>query len=135
MCQVQEAALATLYIYLFIQFTKDSINERTTRKALVLLLVAEFMVLSTDILLCILLYLKYYLPRQMIQTWIALLKLQVEFVILNSLQKFSQRHANRVDLPVWRDDNDAGLPEFITMPDAVENSGVAVVRQDVVEKA
>ena len=93
------------------------------------------MVLSTDILLCILLYLKYYLPRQMIQTWIALLKLQVEFVILNSLQKFSQRHANRVDLPVWRDDNDAGLPEFITMPDAVENSGVAVVRQDVVEKA
>lgn len=118
---MQEAALATLYIYLFIQFTRDSLHDPATRKALVLLLAAEFMVLTTDVLLCILLYLKYYLPRQMIQTWVSVVKLQIEFVILEQLMKFSRRHAGRMDV---------GVPEFVTVPVNLGAGSVEMVGAD-----
>lgn len=114
---VQEAVIAALYIYLFAEFTKDSIREASTRKALLLLVLAECVVLSTDIVLCVLLYLKYYLPRQMLQTWCSILKLQIEFLILNWLQKFSQLRANRLDLGSWqRGDYNLDASDFITAP-------------------
>jgi hypothetical protein len=114
---VQEVVIAALYIYLFVQFTKDSMREPGTKAALRLLIVAECMVVSTDIVLCILLYMKLYLPRVMIQSWVVVAKLQIEFVILNSLQKFSQRHANSFELGAWeRHEGDLETPGFITTP-------------------
>lgn len=124
--------IAALYIYLFVEFTKDSIREASTRKALLLLVLAECLILSTDIVLCVLLYLKYYLPRQMLQTWCSVLKLQIEFLILDWLQKFSQLRANRLDLGSWRgDDCNLDASDFITAPfdgreSQVQVTGVAV---------
>lgn len=123
----QETAIATLYIYLFVRFTKDSIREPGTRMALRLLIVAECVVISTDIVLCVLLYLKLYLPRMMIQSWISVMKLQIEFVMLNSLMKFSQRRANRLELGTWqRHEENLEAPDFVTTPANVRELEVPI---------
>jgi hypothetical protein len=98
MFSIQEVALASLYIYLLIQFTKGSPRDRSTRTALALLIASEAFIVSTDVLLYVLLYLDFYLVRTMLQTSITIVKLQLEFVVLNWLLKFSQRHANHMEL-------------------------------------
>jgi hypothetical protein len=53
----------------------------------------------------------------MIQTWCSVLKLQIEFLILNWLQKFSQQRANRMGPIPWHGDGcNLEVSDFITMP-------------------
>jgi len=105
---VQETVIATLYIYLFLQFTKDSRGQSATEKTLSLLLAAESVILSVDVVLNVLLYKRLYLPRAMIQPFSSILKLKVEFIVLNSLVDFAESksriagseswHSNRTDI-------------------------------------
>jgi hypothetical protein len=108
---IQEAMLTTLYIYLFIRFTKDHEDDTRTKYTLWLLLATELFVLVTDIILNVLLYMQIYLARQMIQAFAAALKLRIEFVVLNSLVKYSQNKASRESPLDWH-----GEIDFITMP-------------------
>lgn len=80
---VQETMTATINVMPFFHFTKGSARNHGTTKALRLLVAAEGVVLIADIVLTVLLYTKYYLPRMMIQPWVSVEKLQIEFVILN----------------------------------------------------
>jgi hypothetical protein len=98
---VQETVLAGLYIYLFIQFTADSKADPDTKGTLRLLISAEFVILTADIVLNVLLYLKLYLPRVMIQAFISVVKLQIEFAILNSLIEFAQKKSRSLTSPEW----------------------------------
>jgi hypothetical protein len=98
---VQETVLASLYIYLFLKFTADSRHEPETKRTLYLLIAAEIMVLSTDIVLNVLLYTKIYLPRAMLQSFMSMLKLKIEFIVLNALIKFANAKSNRGLPDVW----------------------------------
>jgi hypothetical protein len=98
---VQETVLAGMYIYLFIHFTADSKNDSDTRRTLRLLISAECVILTADIVLNVLLYMKLYLPRVMIQALISVVKLQIEFAILNSLVEFAQRKSQSLTSPSW----------------------------------
>lgn len=98
---VQETAIASLYIYLFLQFTADSRHEPETKRTLYLLIAAECMVLSTDIVLNVLLYTKIYIPRAMLQSFMSMLKLKIEFIVLNALVKYAHAKANRALPDLW----------------------------------
>jgi hypothetical protein len=96
---VQETALSTYYIYLFLQFTKDSRGEIATERTLSLLFCAESVILSVDVVLNVLLYKRLYLPRAMIQAFSSMLKLKIEYIVLNSLVDFAEsrsRMASRI---------------------------------------
>jgi hypothetical protein len=96
---VQETLITTLYVYLFLAYTKDRKKEPATRSILWQLFLAEFVVFSTDIILNVLLYTENYLPRQMIQSFATLVKLKIEFVVLNSLINYSQsKSSQQMDL-------------------------------------
>jgi hypothetical protein len=92
---VQETVLASLYIYLFLQYTADSREERETNTTLRMLVAAELVVLSTDAVLNALLYTKYYLSRVMIQAFMSAVKLKVEFFVLNSLVEYARYKSHR----------------------------------------
>jgi len=98
---VQETTLAGLYIYFFFQFAKDSRAEPATKATLRLLLGAECVVLSVDIVLNVLLYKKLYLPRSMIQAFSSILKLKIEFIVLNSLVKYAHSKSRHAVLQSW----------------------------------
>jgi hypothetical protein len=98
---VQETMLTALYIYLFVQNTADSRDEPETKRTLYLLIGAECIVLSTDVVLNVLLFAKFYLPRTMVQAFMSMLKLKVEFIILNSLVKYAHAKANRTSADLW----------------------------------
>jgi hypothetical protein len=98
---VQETVLASTYIYLFLQYTKDSRSEPETKRTLYLLIGAECAVLSTDLILNALLYTEFYLARTMIQAFISMLKLKVEFIVLNSLVKFATTKSSRPVADLW----------------------------------
>jgi hypothetical protein len=98
---VQETVLVTLYVYYFLQYTTDSREERATKATLRLLVGAECAVLSTDIVLNVLLYKRLYLPRAMIQPFSSMLKLKIEFIVLNSLIKYAHCKASRAAPPSW----------------------------------
>lgn len=57
----------------------------------------------------------------MIQTWVSVVKLQIEFVILEQLLKFSRRHAGRTDVEV---------PEFVTVPVDLGDGRVEMIGAD-----
>lgn len=96
---VQETVITTLYVYLFLKYTKDRKKEPATRSILWQLFLAEFVVFTTDIILNVLLYTDYYLPRQMTQAFMVVWKLKIEFLVLNSLIKYSQsKSTQQMDL-------------------------------------
>jgi hypothetical protein len=92
---VQETILTALYIYLFLQYTAGSRDEPKTYSTLRLLVAAECVVFSTDIVLSTLLYKKVYLPRVMIHAFTSVLKLKIEFIVLNSLVEYAQAKSQR----------------------------------------
>lgn len=53
---LQETIITTLYVYLFLIYTKDRRHEPDTKKVLWQLFFAEFVVFSTDIIMNVLLY-------------------------------------------------------------------------------
>jgi hypothetical protein len=108
---IQEAMLTTLYVYLFIRFTKGHQDDPRTKFTLWLLIATELFVLVTDVTMNVLLYMQIYLARQMIQAFATALKLRVEFMILNSLVKYSQSKAFRESAL-----DSHGEIDFITMP-------------------
>jgi hypothetical protein len=114
---IQEAMLTTLYIYLFIRFTKDHQGDPRTKYTLWQLVATELFILVIDIIVNALLYMQIYLARQMIQAFAVALKLRVEFMILNSLVKYSQNKAYRESAHDWH-----GETDFITMPSEHLNS-------------
>jgi hypothetical protein len=93
---VQETVLASLYIYFFLQYTADFKDDPQTKKTLRLFIAAECIVLSTDIVLNALLYTKVYLARIMIQAFMSVLKLKIEFIVLNSLVEYAQHKSHRL---------------------------------------
>jgi hypothetical protein len=124
---VQETVLAGLYIYFFLNFTRDSRAEPETIKTLRLLVCAECVVLSVDVVLNVLLYEKLYLPRAMIQAFSSMLKLKIEFIVLNSLVDFSQSRSSQVALQSWHS-RDEGVGHtanpVVSMDRKVENDRV-----------
>jgi hypothetical protein len=104
---VQETILVTLYVYYFLQYTTDSKEERATKVTLRLLVGAECVVLSTDIVLNVLLYKRLYLPRAMIQPFSSMLKLKIEFIVLNSLIKYAHCKSSRAAPPSWTSGTEA----------------------------
>jgi hypothetical protein len=98
---VQETVIASLYIYFFLKYSADSRKEPETKAMLYLLIGAECMVLSTDIVLNVLLYMKIYLPRIIIQAFMSMLKLKIEFIVLNSLVEFAHTRSHRAVADVW----------------------------------
>jgi hypothetical protein len=100
---LQETVITTIYIWLFLRETKDRRNEPSTKRTLLQLFFAEFVVFSTDIILNVLLYTEYYLARAMIQSFASVLKLKIEFAVLNSLRKYSRsKEREQVNLQ-WLD--------------------------------
>jgi hypothetical protein len=100
---VQETALTTLYVYHFLQHTAESQGEPETKRTLKLLVAAEVVVFSTDVVLSVLLYKWRFLPRVMIQPFCTALKLKIEFVVLNSLVDYSKSISRSTALPRWDD--------------------------------
>jgi hypothetical protein len=98
---VQETVLVTLYVYYFAQYTAESREEDATKAILRLLIGAECVVLSTDIVVNVLLYEKSFLSRAMIQPFLSMLKLKIEFIVLNSLIKYAHHRASQATLPSW----------------------------------
>lgn len=92
---IQETVITTLYVYLFLIYTKDRRHESATKRVLWQLFFAEFVVFSTDIIMNVLLYTEYYLSRQIIQSFVSVLKLRIEFAVLNSLIDYSQTKSSR----------------------------------------
>lgn len=80
-------------------------------RTLWLLFSAELLVLATDITLNVLLIVQNYLARQMVQAFTEVLKLKIEFIVLNSLVEYSQSKAHR-ESTIERH----GEVDFITRP-------------------
>jgi hypothetical protein len=118
---VQETILASMYIYFFLQFTADSRGEPETKFMLRMLLGAEVVVLSTDVVLNVLLYTKLYLPRIMIQAFMSALKLKVEFIVLNSLVDYAQHRSHRQLSSISAGQTET--PGSITSPTIVSSNG------------
>jgi len=100
---VQELILASLYIYYFFLFTKDSQKESHSRSTLALLILAEAVVLLTDVASLVFLFMKWFLARQLIRAFSYLVKIKIEFIVLNALVQYSQRvqkHANMLTVQV-----------------------------------
>jgi hypothetical protein len=97
---LQEVGLAGLYVYSFIRFAKCAYKEAETRNVLVKLVLAEMVVFSTDVILYVLLYMQYYLPREAIHSFAYAIKLKIEFVVLNSLVQYSRRERTSQHLEI-----------------------------------
>ncbi|KAF2430890.1 hypothetical protein EJ08DRAFT_573016, partial [Tothia fuscella] len=87
---VQEIALSTSYVYFFFQFTAGSRAEPKTKVILQFLIGVELLVLAADVILNVLLFKEIYMARWMIQSFLVMLKVKVEFMVLNSLVEYSQ---------------------------------------------
>jgi hypothetical protein len=98
---VQELVLTTFYVYYFLEYTQESRRESDTETTLRLLITAEVVVFSVDIVLHVLLYKWRYLPRAMIQPFCSALKLKIEFIILNLLVDFAKSKSHSTALPSW----------------------------------
>jgi hypothetical protein len=96
---IQETFITALYVYLFLAYTKYQRHESETKRVLWRLSFAELVVFSIDLIMNVLLYTEYYLPRQIIQSFISVPKLRIEFAVLNSLINYSQPKASQqIDL-------------------------------------
>lgn len=92
---IQETVLASRYIYFFLEYAADVRGDPQTKWMLRMLVGAEFMVLSCDVVLNTLLYTKFYLPRVMIQAFMSAVKLKIEFAVLNCLVEYAQHKSHR----------------------------------------
>jgi hypothetical protein len=106
---VQEIALTTLYIYLFLRATRERRHEMATRNVLIQLFVAEFVVLSTDVIVTVLLYAGFYMPRSIIHSFASVLKLKIEFAVLNSLRSYSKSQMARQGNLDWLGPDEAAV--------------------------
>jgi hypothetical protein len=87
---LQETALSTCYVYFFFQHTADSRAELQTKAITQFLVGVELLIFGTEVILNILLFRGLYMPRLMIIPFCAMLKLRIEFMILNSIVKYSR---------------------------------------------
>jgi hypothetical protein len=99
---VQETALSTCYVYFFIQFTADSRAEQQAKAMTQFLVGAEILVFGTDVILNVLLLKRLYMPRSMIVPFCAISKLRIEFMVLNSMVKYSRSISTRIAMLSWR---------------------------------
>jgi hypothetical protein len=113
---LQETALSTCYVYFFLQYTADSRAEPQAKAVTRFLIGVELLVFGTDIVLNILLFQRLYLPRSMIEPFCAMLKLKIEFMILNSMVEYSQSVSTRTALPSWRIQREGGQSSSVEVP-------------------
>ncbi|KAF2094360.1 hypothetical protein NA57DRAFT_80173 [Rhizodiscina lignyota] len=92
---VQEVLLAGIYIWGFWGFTKGSHSEPRTKKTFALLIGAEVMIFSVHVVVMVLALMDIVLAKRIILAFTYALKLKVEFLLLNSLLKYSQHEQNR----------------------------------------
>lgn len=130
---VQETVLAGIYIYLFLQFTADSKADPDAKATLRLLISAECVILAADIVLNVLLYMKLYLPRVMIQALVSVIKLQIEFAILNSLIEFAQKKSQRLASSGWY--TSSGLYTQVETPISPTSSLTLQTKRNTMEKS
>lgn len=86
---------------------------------------AEFVVFSTDIILNVLLYTELYLARALIQSFVVVLKLKIEFIILNSLRTYSKSKITQQGALEWHGHDAEAGPAFLTQCD---HSGEAALK-------
>jgi hypothetical protein len=99
---LQETVLSTCYIYFFLQYTASSRVELQTKAITQFLVGVELLVFGIDVILNILLFRRLYMPRSMIVPFCAMLKLRIEFMVLNSIVEYSRSISTRTAVPSWR---------------------------------
>ncbi|KAF2431910.1 hypothetical protein EJ08DRAFT_678078 [Tothia fuscella] len=90
---IQEIILSSLYIYHFFRFYRQggAQGSQYMRRTMHLLIMAEIVVVATDIILNALLYTRLYLIRRLMLGLLYAVKLKVEFLVLNRLVKVGRR--------------------------------------------
>ncbi|KAE9972654.1 hypothetical protein EG328_004494 [Venturia inaequalis] len=91
---VQELLISTLYVYLFIKFMQHGTSKPQMRSTLSLLIFAEALSLCCDLISVTLLYRNLFLARIAVESLIYIIKLKIEFVVLNRLTMLVKHHAN-----------------------------------------
>jgi hypothetical protein len=66
------------------------------------------------------------MPRWMIQSFFAMLKFKVEFIVLNSLVEYSQSTSARVTLPSWSSQRGRGENSPAGVPQSPQHFGEQV---------
>jgi hypothetical protein len=89
---IEEILLASLYVFFFIHFLKDSSKDYDVKKkTFYLLCTAQAVIISCDIVIVVITYRRLKLVRTTIYPFLYALKLEYEFMVLNYLVKFCQR--------------------------------------------
>lgn len=82
---LQEIVLSSMYIYLFYQFACGGTLEPSDRETMALLIIAQVVILVSDVSTTVLLYLHFYLLRIALDPFTYDIKHRLEFVVLNRL--------------------------------------------------
>ncbi|KAF2426247.1 hypothetical protein EJ08DRAFT_375765 [Tothia fuscella] len=126
----QEIVLSTMYIYLFYKFARAGSFEQRDRGTFLLLILAQLIIVITDVAMIVLICIRYNLLRMMLVPFTYALKLRLEFLVLNRLagpersrQRIRDRASNSGDNTSWY----AGWTKFLTIRQLrrVEQLGVA----------
>jgi hypothetical protein len=82
---VQEGFLSSLYIFVFIRFLSQGGTpvSQDTRRTFGFLIIAEIIISMFNVVQNVLLYLHIYLARRMVLGLFYVIKLKIEFVVLN----------------------------------------------------
>jgi hypothetical protein len=95
---IEEILLASLYVFFFIHFLKDSSKDYDLKKkTFYLLCTAQAIIISCDIVIVVITYRRLRLVRTAIYPFLYALKLEYEFMVLNYLVKFCQRREQDVN--------------------------------------
>ncbi|TLD18337.1 2-oxoisovalerate dehydrogenase subunit beta [Venturia nashicola] len=86
----QEFFLSTLYTYLYWKLFRDETSKKEMQTTFYLLIVAQFIILSADVVLSTLLYTSIFVARMMILPLTSALKIRIELLVLNRLAGFGQ---------------------------------------------
>lgn len=90
---VQEMFLSSLYVYLFIRFMKQDLNNARTKAMFRFLIFAQLFILCFDVAMVTLNSLKYEIAKTVLTPFFYSSKLKMEFWVLNRLMGFRQSKA------------------------------------------
>jgi hypothetical protein len=92
---VEEIVLASLYVFFFVRFLRDSSEDsRLRKKTFYLLCIAQALIAVCDIGVVVMTYRRLILLRSIIYPFLYALKLEFEFIVLNRLVSFTRRKAH-----------------------------------------
>jgi hypothetical protein len=82
---LQEVMLSSLYIYLYYKFVRGGSFEPRDKMTFILLILAQIVILVSDVGMIVLIYVRLYLGRMALVPFTYAFKLRLEFVVLNRL--------------------------------------------------